>query len=627
MPVPRPHIARPRLWFQGKPRERLHSNSKSPFSKLAQKRLENESERGLQSTQVDYPDPHHNALLLRARAMQGRVFLLLGRWDQTRKSCYREAVVAHIEAIGNWEYWSWITRRQKNPTWDAIFDLSYGENSYTLAAAYDWLYPDLTESERERFREIARERALIPFLKVTGDRETAWWFGVPDSNWNTVCAGGAGLLALAFLGELEEAEEVLKRTESSIAPYFHELSKTDGGWPEGIGYWNYGMSYGIYYLLSWESTFLKKHPLFQIPALRKSLHFPIDFCPRGVPSSFGDSNRWVPQPFHYRLAERLQDFSVFQALDPLLDASCLHFDWWDRTTEFLMSYQLPEAGGGSKKDSVCTRHYRGLDWAILADQLPHPHLYLAIRGGTTEVKHGHLDLMSYQLVLEDEALVVNLGMDEYLDTTFSERRYEMFEATPAAKNCILINGVGIQRPSQVALKKVTPYPAWEGFRLDASEAMGRMRDGPAVIFCGRLFLLLKDGAILLLDRAILPEPGRMESRFHSFASVQMQSQGGKLTGERRKMRFQFSGNVPAQVYHSVDAPTKPGPGANLLRWCLDDLQTDVLMGTLFTPGHGASRLSIDRENAGFRVQASWGKQKSVELRVSSRLGRVEAVNR
>lgn len=615
----RPH---PRLWYAGELQDRITALPETPFLVTAHARLKREAKRGLGDPSVEYPEPHHNSLLLRARAMQGRVFLLLGRWEQTRDERYREAVLAHIEAMGQWEYWSWITRRLGQKSWDAIFDLSYGENSYTLAAAYDWLYEELTPAQHRRFQEIARDRSLVPFLKSTGDRETSWWFGVPDSNWNTVCAGGAGMLALAFLDDLEEAPEVLKRAEWSVERYFQELTKTDGGWPEGIGYWNYGMAYGVNYLLSWEATLGRKHPLFKIRALRKSLHFPIDFCPRGVPSSFGDSNHWVPQPFHYALARRLNDSTVLPGLEASLRESCLHFGFWDRTTEFLLTYRDPQAVDGEPGKPQRSRHYRGLEWAVLADRLTNPRLYMSIRGGTTEVKHGHLDLMSYQLVFEDEAMVSNLGMEEYLDSTFSERRYEIFEATPAAKNCIMINGVGIQKPASVQLKKIAQDSTFEGFRLEATEAMGQMRDGPVALFCGRLFLLLEGEAFLILDRIQLPQPGRVETRFHTFADVHLQKYGGQLSGERQKLRFGVASNWPASVYGAVDAPTKPGPGANLVRYCLDDLQTDVWMATLFTPGHGSSRVRVKPDGKRFLVDVRWGKGKVVALSVSSRLGRV-----
>ncbi len=58
--------------------------------------------------------------------------------------------------MGAWPYWSWITWREGNSRPDAIFDLSYGENSATLAIAYDWLQATLTAREKALFLRVAR---------------------------------------------------------------------------------------------------------------------------------------------------------------------------------------------------------------------------------------------------------------------------------------------------------------------------------------------------------------------------------------------------------------------------------------------------------------------------------------
>ena len=62
----------------------------------------------------------------------------------------------------------------------------------------------------------------------------------------------SGMLCLSLYEECADARLLLPRVEQSVAPFFHTLDATGGGWPEGIGYWNYGMRYGFQYLLSHE---------------------------------------------------------------------------------------------------------------------------------------------------------------------------------------------------------------------------------------------------------------------------------------------------------------------------------------------------------------------------------------
>ncbi|HOF86684.1 MAG TPA: hypothetical protein PLZ36_01095, partial [Armatimonadota bacterium] len=246
----------------------------------------------------------HNWHLIRARRAQTRVVTLLVRYGMTGDRRYRDAALDYLRDMAGWEYWSWITWRDGISDPDAIFDLSYGENSATLALAYDWLADELTADERARIVETARARALRPYLARNGTAGAEmWYYRRPDCNWNTVCNGGAGMLALA-LGDLApESARVLALAEAGVRHYFEFLDE-DGAWPEGIGYWGYGHRYGYMYLLSHERAAGRPHPLLARPGSRNTLRFPFLFSPNGVPASFGDVNSFFPLPFIYAAAER-----------------------------------------------------------------------------------------------------------------------------------------------------------------------------------------------------------------------------------------------------------------------------------------------------------------------------------
>ena len=200
----------------------------------------------MRTTTFPFDAETHNALLLRARGMQRRAVALLLRYCQTNKSVYRDAALRHAWQIGDWEYWSWIAWRKGDSDPNAIFDLSYGENSTTLALIYDLLHATLNHDEKKRFIKIAQRRSIRPFLSlITSQKNVPGWFCRPDTNWNTVCTGGAGMLALAMYEDLPEAAQVLGLVEESFAAFMNHLKDTDGGCVEGLGYWNYGMRYAF----------------------------------------------------------------------------------------------------------------------------------------------------------------------------------------------------------------------------------------------------------------------------------------------------------------------------------------------------------------------------------------------
>lgn len=559
----------------------------------------------------------HNAHLMRARQMQNRVLSLIAQWFQTNENDYLSAAIANIEAIGEWEHWSWLAWRKDDPSPQATFDLSYGENSATLALAYDLLYPYLSTAQRDNMVDIARRWSIDPFLKIV--ESGPWWLGMPDSNWNAVCAGGAGMLALAMYDELEQAPGVLATVEKSITAFMTSLGATDGGWPEGIGYWNYGMRYAFMYLLSRESASGSSHSLLQLDTTRKTLSFPLDFCPHRQPSGFGDSNTWSPLAFHFAAAHRLGDNRVIRELAALADPALMWTSSWPTAAELVLARTVScradiASSVPDKHNSNPIREYRGLGWVRIADQWPNPSLYLSIRGGSTEVPHGHLDLLSFHAVVAGERLIENLAPTEYLDTSFGPRRSELFEVSPHSKNTILINGVGVTRPAMInpTMTYCGEYPA---VFLDATSAMGRGRDNDTLaVFCGRLFVLLGSRAAVVLDRIDLRHHGRVESRLHTRAQVDSGHKSAQLAGQRQRMTLAFGASAPFTLSSMPTVPTTPGDEAVLLRWHgPKELSKHFVMAAVLVPG---------TEEAAVEVNSA-GDELELEIRIGREITRLQ----
>lgn len=616
--LPASLAAHPRLAVSGQRLQALAQAPALPLLALARRQVLKDAEACTASAVFDWPTDTHNAHLIRARINQGRVVTLLAAYFITGQARFKQAAMDHVAQMAQWEYWSWIAWRKNDPRVDAVYDLSYGENSMTLALAYDWLHGELTGPQRKLIVDQARRRAFKSFLR---NAPRAGWFGRPDSNWNSVCTGGAGMLALALYEDLPQAPQVLAMAEESIRPFMEHLSATGGGWPEGIGYWNYGMRYAFWYLLSHERATGRRHGLLARAATRRSLSFPLDFTPNGVPCGFSDGNGWQPLAFHWAMAERLGCPDVLAELDRRLASpaspSALRKNWvtkrthWPQQAELLLMHPgrttrppKPAATLRSTSRSVA-KLYPGIDWAVLADQMPNPALYLALRGGSTAVPHGHRDILSFHCVMGREAMISSLNTAQYLDTTFGPRREELYDISPASKNTLLVNGVGVVAGSAVTTTRLKLRGAVRGFRLDATEALGTMRDGLATKFCGRAVLMLQDKAFLILDRVELTHFGRVESRMHSFARVRFARQGAELIGRGCRMQVTYACNVPAGLYPAMALHTTPQPNpATVLRWCTQGLHHEVVMATLLYPGPAAPKLQMTQTARGVDVRVA-----------------------
>lgn len=604
----------PRLYVGTKELARLQRPSELPFLTTASAWVAKNASHWAQMPPLTFNPDTHNAHLVRAREVQTRVLTLLARWQQTNNTRYRNAALEYVRIMGSWECWSWLTWRQKNYRPTAIFDLSYGENSATLALAYDLLCDTLTAAEKQLFLDIAIKWP-VSSGEVHCRPHAAWWFGKADCNWNTVCAGGLGMLCLALYDDIPLCRRLLPRVEKSFGPFMHNLDKTSGAWPEGTGYWNYGMLYAFMYLLSWENSTGRRHPLMQLQGVRKTLEFPLDFSPNAQPCSFGDGNSWTPLPFHYAVAHRLKAKSTEQGIDARLqhDPQITCRGGWASAAGWLLFHD-DRLDANKQSKPLGVKLYQGLDWAVLADRQPEPKLYMSIRGGTTMVPHGHCDLMSYNMVVKDEKLIGNEGNAEYLDTTFSSRRYDLPDINAQFKNTILINGVGVFYGAALNSTRVFNHPKVSGVRMEGTAAMGSSRGNEAAIsFCGRLVLLLHNKAFLIIDRAMTKHPARMESRLHTHAKVAMYRQSACLHGKREKLRLAYASTVPGLLVSATTAPTTPtAETARMLRWCTRAIHTDMTLITLAVPGTGS--VTVDVKQLGTKL-AITAKTRSLRMRL------------
>lgn len=571
---------------------RLRSLPDHPVLRLAAEGLKRDCAVWAADRTITVDETSHNWHLIRARTTQLRVVSLLVQYGVSGNRLFRDAALDYLRDLAGWEYWSWITWREGNADPNAIFDLSYGENAFTLALAWDWLAGELTPAEREGIIRTARQRAFLPYLARNGfPGQEMWYYRKPDTNWNTVCNGGVGLLALALGDAAPESAQILDLVEEGVRHYF-EYMQDDGAWPEGIGYWGYGHRYGYYYLLSRERRDGKPHPLLERPGSRNTLRFPLLFSPNNTPASFGDVNDFSPLPFHFAAAVRYGMTDVLQELDRRIlglvarDKEALsRTGAWPGLAELMLFHPGEIAPVATDWPRTSIQH--GLEWSYLADQWPQPRLYASVRGGTTDAPHTHQDLTALLVVVGAERLIDNAA-GAYIDTTFSKRRFEMYEHSAASKNVFLVNGVGLPHPATVSTVRVQG-DGWEGVLLDATSAAVV---GSPVLAYGRAVVMLGGSALLVVDRLQVAHPALAETRFHSFAQVRYGKNTARLAGKAEGLHLAFAADVAATV--------KPGLGLSthvrtdpdrVIRWMTLGLHREMTLVTLLTPnGTGCLRL-------------------------------------
>jgi hypothetical protein len=465
------------------------------------------------------PDPPGETKgIASARALQGRVLTLATAFTLTGERRYRDKAVTLLDdAIANWRIW--VDTAHAPP-----YDLMTGENAMTFGLAFDWLYDSLTTGERLRLREGVERRALQPYLNAVTREKPMSWHTAPH-NWNTVCNGGATVLALALRDESALAPRVLERSVPAMELYWQHLGD-DGGWDEGTGYWTYGHRYA---LIAAEALRRSGRPegeaVFARPGVRQTGYFPIVFNPgRQLSASFGDSNGRASDPIFYLLGREYRNpaFVWFQDRAPLRDLSR---DGWPQEALSLLwrpvnEPWLPERHPSFQPELEPNYAFSSIGWGMMAISQPDPPAFLALKNGSLAANHTHLDLNHVSVGVGEKLVLRELGSRPYPADYFGPRRYDYYEIGTAGHNTVLIGGRGQVHRREGRLVGPTSGPGFTTFTgiADGAYDVPTTRARRQVIFVDR-------GFWVLLDYSETPEPQGIELRFHTDGALENTGDG------------------------------------------------------------------------------------------------------
>ena len=529
------------------------------------------------------------------RWVQSHLECLTCAWVLTRRARYRAAAMRHLAGLLRWKQISCEARANTPADPTLPFCLTYGEQSAAIALMYDFFRPDLSAEEQRTFFAVVDRFHLRQ--AVAAQSAPPWWANKSWSNWNGVCCGGMGLLALALHDDRPEAAALVPFVEQSLAEYFSSYVTNGGGCPEGTGYWNYGMNYAVRYVLSWENATGRKHPALRIKELRTALDFPVDFT--GL--TFGDNDGWHPAAFYFLLARRLNHPHAARRAAAYLATPAAHRPGRPgHARPFAAHGDLLYAADAIPTDAEMrrlevahrrkpvpvTRVYRGMDWASLADDEVFPSLRMSIRGGSATVQgHGMTDLLSFHCRAHGELFITDQHDTGYLSTTFGRRGTDIYTRSPDSKSTLFVEGLGCAKDAACDKTELVTGKGLAGVRIDATHIyLPRM---PAR-FIGRLFLFVENAYWLVIDHVLSnSEVTRLgiESRFHTYAQCRVGRTHVALRSGRQHLQMTFAALQKGVLQQSRGMPPLPkGEQTTILRWMGADRVPDNLHVVALYPG-------------------------------------------
>ncbi|MBC7287573.1 MAG: heparinase II/III family protein [Armatimonadetes bacterium] len=453
------------------------------------------------------------------RSLMEAALTLAFAYQLTGEPAYAAASAKAIEAAGQWANWVYEFHRP------IVYDLGTAACLRYFGTAYDWIHSGLSEAQQQALAEILWTRGLQAYEDAT--RANVWWARAYRNNWLAVCAAGAALAAAALLDQRPEAADILSDAYDRVCALLDE-GGADGGWPEGVSYWAYGIGHAAVFAEALYQLTGGQINLFEHPYLRETWKFGLYMSAgRNGAVNFCDCSYSWPDPYLMLLlgvrAGRPEAVWYFREKPSYSIEAGLIYD------EGLKA-RPPE-------DLPLSRHFRGIDWIVLRSGFARDDVVVGLRGGNNGENHGQLEAGNFVISARDERLVLDYGAAAYTREYFSASRWSFYRANTHGNNCLLIDDQD-QLPGRSAVAKTTFFdttPDFDFVRMDLTSAYGR--DAQRVERC---VAFIKPDIVVLCDTARTGAEHMFTWRFHPAPDFKIES--GSVTAKAGS-RWMWAGFV------------------------------------------------------------------------------------
>ena len=271
------------------------------------------------------------------------------------------------------------------------------------------------------------------------------------NNWNAVCNGGIGVMALAFANVNAEfraaSEYLLDGISFSLHGSLFESYAPDGGYPEGPGYWGYGTSYSIFLFQSIITATGHDQGLSRVPGFRESFYFI-----SGVTSLEGGHWNYhdagaggrVSSSYFFWYSDTSHDTNIGGLRYNDITSGRSGIDKWD-----LMFYAKDNYNEDvSLKLDYC---YSIIGVTTMRSDWTTDAVFCGLHGGANAASHGQLDIGTFILEFGGTRFFIDLGSDEYNLTGYTDGntvtyfsnpyRYWYYRMRAEGHNTLVINPV------------------------------------------------------------------------------------------------------------------------------------------------------------------------------------------
>lgn len=386
--------------------------------------------------------------------------------------------------------------------------------NYLFARGYTFLNDLLTDEEREECRLVMRIRGEEMYHHLCPSHFWEPYKSHQNRAWHFL-----GEVAVAFHGEIPEADDWLWFSVNVFANVYPVWNDSDGGWHEGIAYWRSYME-----RFSWWADVMKAAvgiDAYKLPFFSQAGYYPMYVQPPGTKwGGFGDQNQAKDSAGNVRL----MDTFASQAGNP-------YWRWYaeaqgvtpDRSgyVGFIRAATLPDVTAKPPTDLPSSRVFHGVGQAYLNSDLLSAKdnvevLFKSSPMGTQS--HGYNAQNAFELYAYGIPLLLSSGQR---DLYGSDHHANWMWETKSC-NDILVGGRGQGKHSKSAVGRISGFstsPSLDWVRGEAAEPYQ-----PALKRFTRDIIFAKPDLVVIYDRIEAQRPETFQWLLHAQSPMSIANQ-------------------------------------------------------------------------------------------------------
>ncbi len=451
--------------------------------------------------------------------------------------------------------------------WDPKGSTNYRYNDeaampglYYPSRAYTWAYPCFSEADRTKLVAVMRVRGGDCFASLRG-RSHLWR---PYSSHHNRAWHWLGEVAIAFHGDIPEAEQWLDYSITVLFTAYPVWNDEDGGWHEGTAYWS-SYSFRFQY---WADIVRSAFDIdvFQRPYFKRAGDFGLYLMPPGTQhGGFGDQTT------------RMNSGKVGTLMAVLASgAGNPYWKWFADTVGrdvgggydgYLRAGRMLDLEAKAPTDLPSSICFREVGQAVmnsnLVDGSKNVQVHFKSSPGFGTVSHGYNANNAFLLNLGGKPVFLRTGRRDM----YGSPHHKDWMWHSHSDNAILVNGEGQIKHSLKAKGRILAFETSPSVDVVAGEA-GRAYAN--LDRWTRRLIFFKPHAILIHDILEAPEPSSFQWMLHTPGAFEIAGQQAAWKGDAgaAKTQFLYPADLGITQTDQYDPPPAEWTGWTLGEWHL-----------------------------------------------------------